>query len=663
MKVPIPGSARQQDEFDEMPRHGLDHSSSDSDDELDLQDHSTLSRDRGRNAHRRPRAERAEGVVREQDMPQALKVSDVVSEFKNTTDHKQTTSDSEKPQSISDRLKCCMLDFKHMLDSTSLAKCTQEVPLDLWHEQYQRLQGWASNIGAYAQDASSLEYRLREASRILEHVDSLIRSIRADLADIENHVQHVGGGRDSGDAQSNSDSDSTTMVQELYTGIDSYITDLLKVSILIRNSTSYERIMQLDSDAVAETAPWFIRHVREKFPGCDTSVCERLGRAIARRRAEIEYRRKQSEKRKRGLARFLDEQDHSEENSQTPTKFTDFAKVIQQTESDSKTETTSYSDLDATNVDGDLSIPPPPPDSANGEPFDCPYCFNPTSIHRPKDWSRHVLHDALPYICVFGQCSTADKLYGSRREYFKHMRRAHYTALDSTTARLCLLCDHQVLSESFFVHLSHHLIQLALFSLQPYDIEVDDDLAKPIIDIEVDDALDDSEVDDELDDRKVDGELDDRKVDGELDDRKVDGELDDRKVDDALDDSEVDDESAESMGLMYYWMPEKGVDETVLMAYLKEYLDDTATVRESQHPKDREVKGFTISAKATVSVEGLRDIMKDSKSWVGETESREYRRDPYPYIESDTWRARKRTGPAPGHKNPLGRRRRAGTPG
>ena len=380
-------------------------------------------------------------------------------------------------QSISACLKECMLDYRHTLDSAALVSCATEVPVDLWQEQYTRLQRWAANIGAYAQGTSSLEYRLREAPSILEHVNSLIRSVKADIAEVEDYVCQMGGDTEPDDAHSNSDSDSTTMLQELYTSIDSYITDLLKVSIIIRNSTNHERVMQLDSDTIAETAPFFIQHVREKFPVCDLVICERLGRAIARRRAEIEYRRKQSEKRKRGLARFLDEQDHGEEKSQTPTKFTDYAEFIQPQQDDNRSDTTSqtgYSDLNTTNVEGGLPIPPPPRESANGEAFDCPYCFNPMSIQRPRDWSRHVLRDALPYLCIVRDCSSANKLYSSRRAYFKHMQRVHPSAPEHQHGQSCVLC-HQSPSERLYVHTSHHLIQLALFSLLSYDAEVDEE--------------------------------------------------------------------------------------------------------------------------------------------------------------------------------------------
>ena len=106
------------------------------------------------------------------------------------------------------------------------------------------------------------------------------------------------------------------------------------------------------------------------------------------------------------------------------------------------------------------------------------------------------------------------------------------------------------------------------------------------------------------------------------------------------------------------WIPGEGIDLTVLALYLKEFIDDTATIRQSRSPQDRDKTGFTISAQATISVEGLKDLLRDSKLWAAETKSREYRSDPYPYTDSDTWIARKRSGPTPGHQNRAQPRRR-----
>jgi hypothetical protein len=58
-----------------------------------------------------------------------------------------------------------------------------------------------------------------------------------------------------------------------------------------------------------------------------------------------------------------------------------------------------------------------------------------------------------------------------------------------------------------------------------------------------------------------------------------------------------------------------------------------------------------INAKATSSAEDSRDIIKDSKLWGAERKARKYHNDPYSYLKSNAWAARKRAGPAPGYEN------------
>lgn len=93
------------------------------------------------------------------------------------------------------------------------------------------------------------------------------------------------------------------------------------------------------------------------------------------------------------------------------------------------------------------------------------------------------------------------------------------------------------------------------------------------------------------------------------------------------------------------WLPGNDLDLTVLAAYLRTYIDDTATIRQSPSPQGSRMKGFIVSAKATVGVEQLEDIWKDSQSWAAETTTGGYWWKPYPYLDSDTWLNRSKTGP------------------
>lgn len=105
------------------------------------------------------------------------------------------------------------------------------------------------------------------------------------------------------------------------------------------------------------------------------------------------------------------------------------------------------------------------------------------------------------------------------------------------------------------------------------------------------------------------------------------------------------------------WIPAANIDLVVLATYLKQFIDDTATLKSSAHPQNPSKAGYTIGARSTLSVAGCQDIILDSRAWEKEKSSRDYRKDPYSYNESDTWHNRKKRGPSPGHTNPRRRRK------
>lgn len=110
-------------------------------------------------------------------------------------------------------------------------------------------------------------------------------------------------------------------------------------------------------------------------------------------------------------------------------------------------------------------------------------------------------------------------------------------------------------------------------------------------------------------------------------------------------DSDSDgDDSDVGFATIQCWIPSSNVELQALAAYLKDFIDDAATIRPSPNPNDAVRAGYTITAKRTLSVAQVRDIIEDSRAWEKEKLVREYRRDPYGYHESDVWEKRKRIG-------------------
>ena len=54
----------------------------------------------------------------------------------------------------------------------------------------------------------------------------------------------------------------------------------------------------------------------------------------------------------------------------------------------------------------------------------------------------------------------------------------------------------------------------------------------------------------------------------------------------------------------------------------------------------------------------MQDIIQDSRTWEKEKTTRDYKREPYSFNESDTWYSRKKKGASPGATKPRQRRRR-----
>ncbi|RMZ87297.1 hypothetical protein DV736_g5476, partial [Chaetothyriales sp. CBS 134916] len=99
---------------------------------------------------------------------------------------------------------------------------------------------------------------------------------------------------------------------------------------------------------------------------------------------------------------------------------------------------------------------------------------------------------------------------------------------------------------------------------------------------------------------------------------------------------------------VYCFVPGEGIDVFILAAYLKRWIDGTATIEPSRHPRNPDRLGFNVGASNTLSREALEDLLEDTAKWQDEQNTREFQKNPYDYIESDTFNERKRRGPTRG---------------
>ncbi|KIW23049.1 uncharacterized protein PV07_11281 [Cladophialophora immunda] len=99
---------------------------------------------------------------------------------------------------------------------------------------------------------------------------------------------------------------------------------------------------------------------------------------------------------------------------------------------------------------------------------------------------------------------------------------------------------------------------------------------------------------------------------------------------------------------IHIFVPGEKLDTAVLVEYVAQYLDRAAKITSAHHPTDKTRTGFSVTGKGPLNAANLRDLINDSKDWDLERQSKEYRRNPYDYRDSDTAQRRARKGPSEG---------------
>lgn len=74
-------------------------------------------------------------------------------------------------------------------------------------------------------------------------------------------------------------------------------------------------------------------------------------------------------------------------------------------------------------------VPKPPVPLEKGQAFKCPYCSDMIDIGKhivtDDDWECHLFSDLEPYLCTFDNCLRAEKTYGARDEWYRHELDSH----------------------------------------------------------------------------------------------------------------------------------------------------------------------------------------------------------------------------------------------
>ena len=352
-----------------------------------------------------------------------------------------------------------------------------------WEDELGRLRMWAANIGAHRIGQSSLDYRLRDASHIRQQVLKLLDIVRRRLKDARELLDEDSEcDNDSSSDGEDSNPDEPSEIAQIQDSVATMISCLFQMSMLIRNPTKHDVRRESHRSEISAFAPYDFNHVREKFPKANEILVSRLGTAITQRRKYLSYRERHAAKLKQGLLGGASGADTATVGVFSDTIATDPQQKnidFDDRASDSGVSQTSYAPT--LRGSGNITIPPAPKASHNGEPFECPFCYYIITLDRGHSWAKHVFQDLQPYLCLETDCMTPQKMYTNRREWIYHMRSVHTRSEkqegpDGGTPISCPLCDLVCVNLGYLdKHVARHMQELALFALPQHDENLDED--------------------------------------------------------------------------------------------------------------------------------------------------------------------------------------------
>lgn len=384
---------------------------------------------------------------------------------------------------ISDLTRACLTELNELISSDALAQSQNVVPLRAWKDELGRLRLWAGNIGAHQTGQSSLDYRLRDASHIKNQTVRILEAIRKLLAELQNSLS--GETEDEEDDQLDEDlqslvaeldlgnpSDSVLTVPEAHESLVNKVSQLFEISMTVRKPAQQDRLIGTKK---GDSEPFkfnFHQHVSHKYPQAEKQLVDRISSAMARQRAILKYRERHHLKLSQGL--HIDEDgDKLSETVASTFRLEAPGQISDDLMSNSDASFTSYAGSLLSGGEK-LAIPALPKEAAGRKPFECPYCYFIITLKDRQAWARHIFRDLSPYICIFSGCSTQNKLYESRKAWYRHIRQTHMASQDVRGSYACLLCAEGSLPMvSFEKHVGRHLEELSLFVL-PRDTEDDE---------------------------------------------------------------------------------------------------------------------------------------------------------------------------------------------
>lgn len=381
---------------------------------------------------------------------------------------------------VSDSLLKATATFKQVIScpELSFSEFEQQVKPTLWADQFGRLRIWAANIGAHQRGNTSLDFRLRDASHILDQVVELLDDLGDLLQDVLDLLRHVQEDETHDEPLETDlfDGDDSEY-QELLSSVVLRIDCLFDMSVAIRKPAKLDRLIGIKKAQWGPYSQYDLQHVESKFPRSSRDLSEKLSAALTLRRGVLKYYETHRQKYASGINRIFEDGEGESvakshiESSVAPA--TEYNSHNFDTRSISGQSNRSMGSLIA--ADRPLHIPVPS-NLFERKPFECPYCHYLLDTYNVRDFVRHVFDDITPYQCIFPNCLQSQNLIASRSAWIEHLTSLHKQQWLEYSHKPCFMCGQAEYSEkSFEKHIARHLEDLAIFALPALDDEEDDD--------------------------------------------------------------------------------------------------------------------------------------------------------------------------------------------
>ncbi|KAF8248394.1 hypothetical protein K440DRAFT_583636, partial [Wilcoxina mikolae CBS 423.85] len=218
----------------------------------------------------------------------------------------------------------CISSFRKLLELQPEHNSEYEAFSCEFRKQFGRFQVWAENAGAHRRNRVSLDYRLREASRVKGMVVKLLGDLNSDLQDaidifsdtadsddddtcsLSSSVFSVRGAAietPEGEYREEEESAASPATQPDYSDLEESLADVTHVitclyefSVAIRNPAPRDRLQKCSSIDVSHFEFYDVQHISNKFIGAPQFLQERLGKANVRRRQLLVYNKMHCDK-------------------------------------------------------------------------------------------------------------------------------------------------------------------------------------------------------------------------------------------------------------------------------------------------------------------------------------------------------------------------------